>query len=265
MKRLLALSVWLAASASVGGEPVEWTDSTGKYHVKAEFVSVDNGVVVLRKANGVCVTISFDRLNADGRAACDMASKPAKGNPFTERAADPVERTAAMLIAMRERMNRQIDAAMNEDTTEKKRAAHERMTAQFSAELTGVPVAFRCPVKDVAEDPDESGARFTLDIPIGLSGFDNVLSGIKLPLRKEDAARINKGDIVVFTGKCSVGMLGISEPLAVSLNGQQAGFEFCSFQSQKTGKRYLICIDGFKFRIEHGADPHGGLKMSPGK
>jgi hypothetical protein len=42
-----------------------WTDSSGKYHVLARFVSViDGGTVRLQKANGKYVRVAIDRLSA---------------------------------------------------------------------------------------------------------------------------------------------------------------------------------------------------------
>lgn len=72
----------------VAGLPArEWSDSTGKFKIEAEFVSLEDGKVLLKKPDGGQVTIPLEKLSAaDQKAAQKMASEPA--NPFEEAPSD---------------------------------------------------------------------------------------------------------------------------------------------------------------------------------
>ncbi len=61
LRRLLALVVLFAATDSMA-EMRQWTDTSGKYTTKAEFVGIADGEVQLRKESGESVRIRLDAL-----------------------------------------------------------------------------------------------------------------------------------------------------------------------------------------------------------
>jgi len=72
----LAVAILLTICVSLQGRP--WTDSTGKRTVEAEFVSLADGKVTLKKADGKTVTIALDKLSAaDQKVAKELAAKKA--------------------------------------------------------------------------------------------------------------------------------------------------------------------------------------------
>jgi hypothetical protein len=56
-----------------------WTDSTGKFPVRAEFVEFKEGKVRLRKENGKEVTLPIARLSQPDR---ELVQQQAKGKPI---------------------------------------------------------------------------------------------------------------------------------------------------------------------------------------
>lgn len=65
---LVCCSVSLAFTALASAQSRTWTDSTGKHKTQADFVSVDDGVVTIKKANGQTVSLPVKKLSgADQR------------------------------------------------------------------------------------------------------------------------------------------------------------------------------------------------------
>ena len=61
--RLFCLALFLVlANIGVATDSRVWTDSTGKFRVEAEFVSVSDGMVVLKTKEGKEITLSIERL-----------------------------------------------------------------------------------------------------------------------------------------------------------------------------------------------------------
>src|SRR2546430_12045494 len=92
--RLLALATGLLALASVGGvpgaagSPAEfrtWSDASGKFTVKAKFVSAADGKVTLEQEDGSTVEVELAKLSpADQKYVADQqaaADSPFKKNP----------------------------------------------------------------------------------------------------------------------------------------------------------------------------------------
>jgi hypothetical protein len=86
MNRSFSLLVWLLlanccfSNQSLSARP--WTDSTGKRTIEAEFVSLADGKVTLKKPDGKTVSMALDKLSAaDQKLAKELAAKgePAAG------------------------------------------------------------------------------------------------------------------------------------------------------------------------------------------
>ena len=83
---LLTLALWLAPVPSLGEEPSTqplraWTDSTGKYTIRAEFVELKSGKVRLRKLDGKEVTIPIEKLSDEDR---ELLRQQSQGKPASE-------------------------------------------------------------------------------------------------------------------------------------------------------------------------------------
>lgn len=76
---LLILAVTLCDFVSA--ELRTWTDSTGKYKTEAEFVSLSDGHVTLRKANGKEVKLRLERLSADDQTLARELSQASDSAP----------------------------------------------------------------------------------------------------------------------------------------------------------------------------------------
>lgn len=77
----LAVAILLTICLSLHARP--WTDSTGKRTVEAEFVSLADGKVTLKKTDGKTVTMALEKLSAaDQKVAKELAAKeaPAAGD-----------------------------------------------------------------------------------------------------------------------------------------------------------------------------------------
>lgn len=73
---LVCLLGVLALSSSLEADVRTWTDSSGKYEIKAEFVSLINGKVTLKREDGEEKTLPLSKLSdADQQIAKDFARK----------------------------------------------------------------------------------------------------------------------------------------------------------------------------------------------
>ncbi len=69
-------------SAAAADNVRTWSDTTGKFQIRAKFVEVSDGKVVLEREDGAQVTIPLDKLSeADRKVAADMM-KAAEESPF---------------------------------------------------------------------------------------------------------------------------------------------------------------------------------------
>ncbi len=64
--------------------PRTWTDATGKFKIEASFVSLDKGLVQLRKTDGKFITLPLDKLSADDQSFAKLAAETAKTRPMKE-------------------------------------------------------------------------------------------------------------------------------------------------------------------------------------
>jgi hypothetical protein len=62
-----------------------WTDSTGKYKVKARFIQLDDDELTLETEEGKTVTMSLKKLSKADQKAAQDAAKEAEENPFKEK------------------------------------------------------------------------------------------------------------------------------------------------------------------------------------
>jgi len=77
----LSLLVLLLMACFVQAEIHTWTDSTGKYKTDAEFVSLDDGVVTLRKKNGKEVELALERLSEEDQLLAQELARLPKSAP----------------------------------------------------------------------------------------------------------------------------------------------------------------------------------------
>ena len=70
----------LLSIGSAIGEPRTWTDTTGKFKLDAEFVSLEDGIVTLRRASGKTQKLPLEKLSeADREIASKLASAAKPG------------------------------------------------------------------------------------------------------------------------------------------------------------------------------------------
>ena len=72
MRSPIVVGVLLACLMGLGGlwslaEGREWTDTTGKFKIEAELVSVADGNVQLRKKDGSMISVPLDKLSQEDR------------------------------------------------------------------------------------------------------------------------------------------------------------------------------------------------------
>ena len=79
--------------AVAGGELRTWTDSTGKFKIKAKFIAEEKGKVTLEGENGKQFEIDVTKLSkADQKLVADLAKKaPAEDDPFKPAPATPAK------------------------------------------------------------------------------------------------------------------------------------------------------------------------------
>jgi hypothetical protein len=65
-----------APGSTRGSHLREWSDATGKYHVKAELIGVKDGKVQLKKSDGKVINIPLSKLSAQDQAALKKLSPP---------------------------------------------------------------------------------------------------------------------------------------------------------------------------------------------
>lgn len=68
------------STASTGPESRSWSDSTGKFHVQASYVSLENGTVRLQRTDGRTIAIPLEKLSEGDKA--HVQSLQASENPF---------------------------------------------------------------------------------------------------------------------------------------------------------------------------------------
>jgi len=86
-----ALTVCLLGTQAAPGR--RWTDSTGKYSVEAELVSIEDGQVRLRKTDGQEITVPMDRLSeADQRYLESLSKRKPDDEPEPDAKARPEPR-----------------------------------------------------------------------------------------------------------------------------------------------------------------------------
>ena len=79
MRIFIIAVAMLVATFPLHADIRTWTDSTGKYKTKAEFVSLRNGKVTLKKEDGVVRVLPLSRLSdADQKIAEDLAKESTK-------------------------------------------------------------------------------------------------------------------------------------------------------------------------------------------
>jgi hypothetical protein len=89
MRILLATGAALALVVSASAELRTWTDNTGKHKTEAEFVSLNNEKVTLRKANGKTISVPLSRLSDEDQKLAE--SLAAKQDSSTEDANRPTK------------------------------------------------------------------------------------------------------------------------------------------------------------------------------
>lgn len=84
MKRLAVYCALLLAAPVCAAELQDWTDRSGQFTIKAEFVELkDDKVVILKDAVGETIEIELDQLDVDSKVAAQKAHMQAStSNPF---------------------------------------------------------------------------------------------------------------------------------------------------------------------------------------
>jgi len=83
------VAAWFASAA--GAEVRTWADKSGKFTIKAKFVELSNGKVILEREDGKQLTIALEKLSeADQKVAADLGSS--ESNPFE--AVKPAKKSA---------------------------------------------------------------------------------------------------------------------------------------------------------------------------
>jgi hypothetical protein len=82
---IACITLVLGPAAVRAQEPRTWEDSTGKFQVQATFVSVENGKVVLQKADGTTLDVETKRLSPADQKYVEEQQKAAADNPFQAR------------------------------------------------------------------------------------------------------------------------------------------------------------------------------------
>ena len=244
-----------------------WTDDSGQHHVDGEFVSVGAGLVTLKTDDGKTFQIPLEKLSKADQDFIGQINKPEPApNPFVEvpKAAvatvpvDPVAKTQDFLTDFLKRLEKRNDKIAALDTQEKRNAAHEAMLKELTSELKAKTLTFKFTVEDVSENG--TSTKLTIDEPVGTDGFDKVIDSVSLPIRKSEAAKINKGDTLVLSGN---GVFALGNG-AFTFGGRaetKAGVSFggalCSIESTVSKQAYYLFLSGGKFHIEpkKQADP----------
>lgn len=78
---IISCAVFSAIANCTLGETRAWTDSTGKHKISAELLSVDDGIVVLRKDDGKLIKIPLLRLSKQDREFVEKTNNPALEKP----------------------------------------------------------------------------------------------------------------------------------------------------------------------------------------
>jgi hypothetical protein len=236
-----------------------WTDSSGQFHVDAMFVSLEDGVVTLKKDDETEVQIPADKLSKGDQEFIARLQKerpvPA-ANPFVEvrkpaenaKAADSAAKTRDFVSDFGEKLRKRSDEVASEDTSEKKRAAHERLLKSFSDEIKDKPFTFRFPIKDVVYQVN-GGSQVTVDFPEDIRGPDRAISEFRLPLKKEETLKVASGDTLVISGK---GLLSYGGYLGNLPQSRERGAicVFTFFPAGESSPGYGICVRDFKYKIE---------------
>lgn len=82
-----ALLAFAAVSSAADPAPRTWSDTTGRFKIKATFVSLKDNVVTLKQENGKEVEIPLRKLNAADQAVAKLAAESAD-SPFKEKTED---------------------------------------------------------------------------------------------------------------------------------------------------------------------------------
>ncbi|RCS41417.1 hypothetical protein DTL42_22940 [Bremerella cremea] len=78
----MGLALCVVASAVMARE---WTDQTGKFKTEAEFISLKDGIVKLRKPDGKEITVPQDKLSYSDQAFLSKLPKTSSGTPLAAR------------------------------------------------------------------------------------------------------------------------------------------------------------------------------------
>jgi len=262
----LAVAMLLALGSAAVART--WTDASGQYHVDGDFVSVESGVVTLKTADGKRVQIPFEKLSKGDQEFIGKSNEPGPTpNPFVEvpkaagdaATADPVKKTQEYVADLLKRLSDQIDGIAALDTQEKKNAALDKIEKSLLSELKQKSMTFRFTVQDIVAENDSRSYRLVLVEPVGTEGFDSVIGEIDLPIRKADATKINRGDMLVLSGK---GIVEIDDRGRGNVQGYVGRLrgEFPdrfthavigTYWSDVSKHQYVICLSNLKFKTEH--------------
>ena len=136
-----ALLLVLAGATQVHAE--RWTDTTGKYSVEAEFLSVDDDVVSLKRGDGMVVKVPIAKLSFASKLRIKQLTKP-KSEPASKAIVSPP--AEPVKVNPNQDLIDQVTVSVNEVRTRERKLYKANKvvdkiekTLEFDLELAGQP------------------------------------------------------------------------------------------------------------------------------
>jgi SLA1 homology domain 1, SHD1 len=206
----LAIAIWsLIGSVAIART---WTDSSGKHQVEGDFVSLDSGIVTIKKADGNAVQIPFDQLSDKDRQEVDHRKDKHAANPFVavplEKAIAPdvseekAKTTGEYLDELMTRIYSDAAEADKQDTSIKRGEAWNKAKKAFFGEVAKKTLDFRFPIRDVRKEGRLY--RLSLELPVGDDAHGELLQSYVISLSDAQAHGTKPGDLLVLHGKATL-------------------------------------------------------------
>ena len=210
---LLAAGSPLAAQDAAG--PRTWTDVTGKFKIEAEFVSLANEQVTLKKADGTTITLPLAKLGfADRKLAIQMS----KGPPPIPKSAVPEKNPAGVPVVPALPPGKKPDVVISADLLVPEFNANRQKTREkYNGKILEVTGKVKSVLRDIVR---EGGWTY------GLQGGNETLDTAFVDLKGNPLAMASPGQMVTVRGTFEVGDVGavptLREGAIVSVQGTGA-------------------------------------------
>lgn len=190
---MLGLFFLALSSPAVGEEPRTWTDATGKYKIKATFVSLDDGKVTLEKANGGTIEIELKKLSQADQKFVAEAMKSTSDNPFETQKPNPFEGKP------KKKSKSSQSPPGDEESNE--------------AELGEEPRLVKVDYSSAEQVNLATTEKWEVDIPAAEEGFPSKPKNVALPKKSSFFEGIKGAAVNRSAGKAAVGfVLGDPKP-----------------------------------------------------